>query len=197
MWIRRFAVVAVAALGLAGCDRGPTGPDARVLGSTPGWFNGNVVQFDYTQDFFCQQPPASNAPSGCETGEAAQTRPQTGTLPFLYVITPLFNPAPAAAELHCPTVGNCVAHPSTLDVGRVLGPDARNIPLPAHSHIIEENAGGRPTWFEVRVVGVTDPGVWTQITAARNLSRVRQLQAAGQGITPDLPSNLFLRFSVR
>jgi len=190
--------VAVAAvLGLGACDRSPSDPDRVVLGTTAGWFNGQVVQFDYTQDFFCRQPPASNAPSGCAVGAEPQTTPEPGELPVVYVMTPLFSPAPPASHLHCPTAGSCVAHPTTLDVGRVLGPDAANIPLPPHSHIVETTAEGRPVWWEIEVIGVTERAVWDQVVAARSLPAVRQLQAAGQGITPDLPSNLFLRFAVR
>ena len=47
------------------------------------------------------------------------------------------------------------------------------------------------------VIGVTDPAIWDEIAAAKDLEAVRELQAAGSGITGDIPSNLYLFFDVR
>ena len=47
------------------------------------------------------------------------------------------------------------------------------------------------------MIGVTDPAVWDQIVAGKSLATVRALQAAGAGITDDIPSNAYLLFSVR
>ncbi len=118
-------------------------------------------------------------------------RPRGGNIPVVYVMTPLgFTPP----NLHCPVAGNCINHPSTIDLSRVFGPGTENATLPAHSHIVDQRAGG---WWEIEVIGVTDPGVWNQIATAKNLTKVRELQAAGSGITGDIPSNLFLFFNVQ
>lgn len=201
-WSGSLALLLSAAL--AGCTDEPAlmSPDDphfahnavkdAAFGTTPGWFDGETVTFFYHKDFFCKEPPASGATTDCEIGEEPQVRPRPGAnLPVLYVMTPLgFDPG----NLQCPTVGDCINHPSTIDASRVFGAGAENIPLPAHSHIIDEIQGN---WWEIEVVGVTDPAVWAEIEAAKSLEKVRELQAAGQGITGDIPSNLFLFFSVR
>ncbi len=160
-------------------------------GTTPGWFDGKDVTFFYNKDFFCQEPPQSGATSKCELGEEAMVRLRGGNIPVVYVMTPLgFTPP----NLHCPVAGNCINHPSTIDLSRDFGPGTENATLPAHSHIVDQRAGG---WWEIEVIGVTDPGVWNQIATAKNLTKVRELQAAGSGITGDIPSNLFLFFNVQ
>jgi len=172
-------------------------------GFTDGWEDGKTVLFFYNKDFFCVEPPSSEAPSHCESGEEAETDPRPGKIPDLYVMTPI-GFTPDVSTLHCPIVGSCINHPSTIDLSRVFGPGSANVPLPAHSHIIDtelpesKHNGGQAGWWELEVVGVTDPAVWDQIVAGKNLATVRALQAAGNpGITDDIPSNVFLFFSVR
>lgn len=170
------------------------------MGTTPGWMDGETVTFFYNKDFFCKEPPRSDAPSDCVLGAEAQVPPRGGNIPVLYVMVPLgFDPG----NLHCPTT-TCVNHPSTIDatapvlavLESVLGdlPDNGVIPVVPHSHIVDRKQGG---WWSVEIIGVTDPAVWAQIAAAKSLDRVRQLQMAGAGITGDIPTNLFLFFSVR
>lgn len=164
-------------------------------GFTGGWYDGRTVEFFYNKDFFCAEPPASGADSGCEIGAEPQTAPRGGNIPVLYVMTPL-GFRPAESTLQCPEIGNCINHPSDLDVTRVFGETDGGptvIPLPAHSHIVDVDQGG---WWEIEVVGVTDPAVWDQIVAGKSLETVRELQAAGVGITGDIPSNLYLFFDV-
>lgn len=163
-------------------------------GFTDGWLNGETVQFFYTRDFFCEPPPSSGAPSQCEVGEDGEEDPRPGPIPTLYVMTPL-GFRPDVSTLQCPEVGNCINHPSTIDLSRIGGP--ADAPLPAHSHIIEVRHGG---WWEIEVIGVTSPAVWDQIVAGKSLETVRALQAAdpsGTTITGDIPTNLYLFFSVR
>lgn len=200
---RLFGIAALA-LGLAACDNDDdngTGTE-NVIGSTPGFLNGNTVTFDYTQEFACQNPPASGATSKCVVGAAAQTRPAgapAGSTPTLWVMTPLFTPAPPAGTLHCSMQGSCVTHPSTIDVSAALGPSAANAPLPPHSHVIDTQAStSRP--FEIKVVGVKDLTTWNALIAGKNLATIRSQQAADPQqakITADLPSNLFLFFKTR
>ena len=174
----------------------------QILGTTPGWAEGKTVEFFYTQNFFCAEPPESGAPSKCEVGEDGQVDPiPNTTFPVLYVLTPQgFNPR---ETLHCPIPGSCVAHPSRIDLSRVLGPGASNVLLPAHSHVIEM-IGDQPgetfdeaEFWELEVIGVKDPAVWRTIARARDLKTVRALQAAGKGITDDIPTNTYLFFGVR
>lgn len=202
-------------LGLAACDR-PTAvefkPSSMLAnqnaqggapkGFTDGWQNGTTVLFFYTKNFFCAQPPTSGAPSQCEAGEDGTIDPRPGKKPTLYVMTPI-GFRPADATLQCPVVGSCINHPSTIDLSRVFGPGSANVPLPAHSHIIDSQlpesmaTGGNAGWWELRVIGVKSPTVWDQIVAGKNLATVRTLQAAGTGITGDIKTNAYLFFSVR
>ena len=170
--------------------------DIAEMGTTGGWLDGRTVTFTYSKEFFCQQPPTSAADSHCEIGAEPTVAPRPGQeLPVLYVMTPL-GFRPDESTLQCPVVGECINHPGTLDVTRVFGDNeaTRNFALPAHSHIVDERMGG---WWEIEVIGVTDPAVWTDIAEAKSLDRVRELQAAGVGITDDIPSNLYLWFNVQ
>jgi hypothetical protein len=172
------------------------------VGFTDGWQNGKTVSFFYTKNFFCAAPPTSGAPSGCEIGEDGSVDPRPGKIPVLYVMTPI-GFRPPDATLHCPIVGFCIDHPSTIDLSRVFGPSKADVPLPAHSHIIDSDLpesqanGGEAGWWEIEVIGVTDPAVWNQIVAGKSLATVRALQAQGNGITGDIRSNSYLFFDVR
>ena len=206
------AAVALAAFGAGACAESatPTQPashDAHLssgrghmgadVGTTGGWSDGKTVTFFYNKPFFCEEPPVSGADSDCEVGEEAMTAPRGGPIPVLYVMTPI-GFTPDASTLQCPVAGSCINHPSTLDLSRVF-PGATNVPLPPHSHIIGEDGRNNPNggWWEIEVVGVTDPAVWAQVVEGKSLARVRELQRAGVGITPDIPSNLYLFFGVR
>lgn len=170
-------------------------------GFTGGWLDGRTVDFFYNKDFFCKEPPVSGAESNCEVGAEPEIAPRGGKIPVLYVMTPLgFDPG----ALQCPVAGDCINHPNTLDLSRIFGAGTENAQLPPHSHIVDVDQGG---WWEIEVIGVTDEDVWNQIEAAKDLDTVRDLQAAliepgdadgiGDGITVDIPSNLYLFFDVR
>lgn len=172
------------------------------MGFTDGWQNGKTVSFFYSKPFFCAEPPSSAAATQCEVGEDGTVDPRPGKIPVLYVMTPI-GFRPATATLQCPIVGSCINHPSTIDLSRVFGPSEANVPLPAHSHIIDSDLaesqanGGQAGWWEIEVIGVRDPGVWDQIVAGKSLATVRALQARGVGITNDIRSNAYLFFDVR
>jgi hypothetical protein len=172
------------------------------FGFTDGWQNGETVSFFYHKPFFCAEPPSSAAPSLCEVGEDGTVDPRPGKIPVLYVMTPI-GFRPAESTLQCPVVGSCINHPSTIDLSRVFGPSKANVLLPAHSHIIDSSLpesqanGGQAGWWELEVIGVTDPVVWDQIVAGKSLATVRALQARGAGITDDIPTNTYLWFGVR
>lgn len=172
--------------------------DGAAMGTTDGWEDGRTVTFFYNKPFFCAQPPASGATSGCALNAEPTVSPRGGRIPVLYVMVPL-GFRPAESTLQCPEVGGCINHPSTIDLSRVFGPGTENAALPAHSHIVgdEGRAGADAGWWEIEVVGVTDPAVWDEVARGKSLATVRRLQAAGQGITGDLPTNLYLFFGVR
>jgi hypothetical protein len=187
---------------LAACDNSnnPVSPNTTVLGSTPGWFNGDEVQFDYTAQFECKNPPTAGSVSGCELGADAETMPAATTaIPVLYVMTPL-GFTPPASTLHCPTAGSCVTHPHDVDVSRVFGPGTEKNLLPPHSHIIIDAMNHVTTPWLLEVIGVKDEATWDNIAATQNLAQVRLLQLNDPGnvhLTDDIPTNIFLFFKVR
>jgi hypothetical protein len=193
-------LIACTLAGLAGCSdsTSPTTTPA-ILGTTPSWFEGDVVQLDYTKQFECKNPPAAGSVSGCEMGADAQTMPQSNLgIPVLYVMVPL-GFTPPLSTLHCPNVGNCVAHPADLDLSRVFGPGTEKTPLPAHSHIIIDAMNHQTTPWVLEVIGVKDEATWDNIAATQNLAQVRLLQLGDPDqvhITDDNPTNIFLFFKV-
>jgi|SRR5579884_33565 len=176
-------------------------PGSAQTGFTPGWFNGKTVQFFYhTNNFFCRTPVedgrAVGSTSGCEVGSDGTVDPRLGPIPTLFVMTPL-GFRPDVSTLHCPVVGNCINHPSTIDLSRLFGPTTANAPLPAHSHIVAQ-AG--QNWWELKVIGVKDLATWNQIVAGKSLATVRALQAADPSqthITADTFTNTYLFFEVK
>ncbi|HEX3236016.1 MAG TPA: hypothetical protein VHR41_17610 [Gemmatimonadales bacterium] len=175
--------------------------DGADFGFTDGWLAGQTVRFFYHKPFFCRTPVEDGLPVGsttdCEAGSDGTVDPRPGgELPTLYVMTPL-GFRPDEATLQCPIVGQCINHPSTIDLSRLFGASVANAPLPAHSHIIEERSGN---WWELEVIGVKDLATWDAVVAGKSLETVRALQAADPGaehITSDIPTNTYLFFSVR
>lgn len=186
--------------GLVGCrDSTSPVPTPTILGTTPAWFEGDMVQLDYTKQFECKSPPAAGSVSGCEMGDKAQTMPaSTLGIPVLYVMVPL-GFAPPMSTLHCPNAGNCVAHPADLDVSRVFGAGTEKRPLPPHSHIIIDTMNHMDTPWSLEVIGVKDEATWDNIVATQNLAQVRLLQLGDPNnihLTDDIPTNVFLFFKV-
>lgn len=177
-----------------------THPGTGETGTTPGWFNGQTVTFFYhTNDFFCHTPVADGKPvgstSGCELGSDGTLDPRPGPKPDLFVMTPV-GFRPDVSTLHCPVVGHCINHPSTIDLSRVFGPGTENALLPAHSHIIDQITGN---WWELKVIGVKDLPTWNAIVAGKSLATVRALQANDPShthITGDTFTNTYLFFEV-
>jgi hypothetical protein len=162
------------------------------VGTTEGWFNGRTVTFLYTRPYFCAQPPSSAADSGCEVGADSQTAPiGDPDVPELWVVVPL-GFTPRQDTLQCPVAGDCIDHPHDIDLSRVFGAGAEDVPLPAHSHVIDDLQGG---WWKTFVVGVTTQEAWDRIVAGKDLSTVRALQQEGLA-TGDISSNLFIFFNV-
>jgi hypothetical protein len=166
--------------------------------STPAWSDGKTVTVQYPQNFFCDTSVAAAASSGCEVG----TDSNVGPVPHadrsvLYVLVPLFdNPSPAPM---C-AVASCPNHPLDVDLSRIAGalgasPNAvRSVGLPAHSHILDGDAGG---WWDVKVVAVTNETAWAALAAGKSEATMKALIATpGSGVVGPIPTNLYLFFNV-
>ncbi len=175
-----------------GDDETPVGEE-EVLGETPGWAGGATGTVFYTKDFFCND-------GDCETGNDG-TNPDgvTEPVPTVWVLVPLFTETDGI-ELHCPDAGECVAHPSEINVSSIGLGDV--IPLPPHSHIIDPDeagfsAAGETPW-DVVVVGINSREAWDKVEAGKSLAALRAVQAEGEtSATGDVPTDMILFFGVR
>jgi hypothetical protein len=166
--------------------------------TTPAWSGGATVKIQYPQNFFCDTSVASSASSGCEVGTAANVGPVGNpNRSVLYVLTPLFanpSPAPMCAQASCPN------HPLNVDLSRIAGalgasPEAvAEVPLPAHSHILDGNAGG---WWQVKIVAVTNEAAWAKLADGKSQTVMDALIATpNSGVLGPIPTNLYLFFNV-
>lgn len=159
-----------------------------------GWLDGKSVELFYTRSFYCDQPPASIAPTGCEIGALPEDFPRSGPIPVIYALAPIgFTPA-NPATLHCPGTPLCPNHPAMIDVTRLALPGVSVVTRAPHSHIITSRQGG---WHRTVNIRVLSPAVWDQIVASPSLETVRQLQDAHpEMISGDNPTNIFFFFVV-
>lgn len=192
-------VIASVSVGTAALASG-SGSTVQPVSSavTPAWSNGQTVSIQYPQNFFCDTSVASSASSGCEVGTAANVGPVGNpNRSVLYVLVPLFpnpSPAPMCAQASCPN------HPLNIDLSRIAGalsasPDAvAEVPLPAHSHILDGNAGG---WWQVKIIAVTSEAGWLQLAAGKPQAVMDALIATpNSGVVGPIPTNLYLFFNV-
>jgi hypothetical protein len=203
---RRLSVVASIITGLViasvsvGTGAIASGPTVKPVSSatTPAWSDGQTVSIQYPQNFFCDTSVASSASSGCEVGTAANVGPVGNpNRSVLYVLVPLFanpSPAPMCAEASCPD------HPLNIDLSRIAGalgasPAAvADVPLSAHSHILDGNAGG---WWQVKVVAVTTEAAWSTLADGKSQAAMDALIATpNSGVLGPIPTNLYLFFNV-
>jgi hypothetical protein len=155
------------------------------------WLDGEAVRLRYTRSYFCQEPPSSVAPSGCEIGALPEDFPRSGPIPVIYAIAPIgFTPNPAT--LHCPGEPLCPNHPPMIDVTRLNIPNVSTVTRAPHSHIITSKQAG---WHRTVNIRVLNSSVWDQIVASPSLETVRRLQATLPGqISGDNPTNIFFFF---
>lgn len=192
-------VIASVSVGTAALASG-SGSTVQPVSSavTPAWSNGQTVSIQYPQNFFCDTSVASSASSGCEVGTAANVGPVGNpNRSVLYVLVPLFpnpSPAPMCAQASCPN------HPLNIDLSRIAGalsasPDAvAEVPLPAHSHILDGNAGG---WWQVKIIAVTSEAGWLQLAAGKSQAVMDALIATpNSGVVGPIATNLYLFFNV-
>jgi len=210
---RRGVVVLVATLGVivascAGSDRStgtrsaadeammesmgdnPNSAAGDAKGLINGWYNGTTVSLRYSRMYFCAEPPTSAVSTQCEVGEDATIAPRSGPIPILYAIGPAgFTPDPST--VHCPGGTVCLNHPHALDLSRLGLPDS--VQAPAHSHIITDTQAG---WHRTVLIRVPSLAAWNEIAAAKSLTKVRELQAAGL-VKPDALTNIYFFFEVQ
>lgn len=168
----------------------PNSAAGDAKGFIHGWLDGQTVMLRYTRLYFCAEPPHSAVSTGCEVGAGPTIAPRSGPIPTIYVLAPLgFSPDPST--VHCAEGIVCLNHPPSLDLSRVGGPDS--VFAPAHSHIVTDQQAG---WHQTVTVPVTSVDAWNEIAAARSLTKVRQLQAAGR-VGSDAPTNLYFFFEVQ
>lgn len=172
-------------------DRDPNSAAGDVKAFIGAWLDGEAVQLRYTRSYFCEEPPTSSAPSGCEIGALPEDFPRGGPIPVIYALAPVgFTPNPAT--LHCPGEPLCPNHPPMIDVTRLNIPGVSTVARAPHSHIITSRQAG---WHRTVNIRVLNSSVWDQIVAAPSLETVRQLQATLPGqISGDNPTNIFFFF---
>jgi len=173
-------------------DRDPNSAAGDTKAFIGAWLDGKAVQLRYTRSYFCEEPPSSVAPSGCEIGALPEDFPRGGPIPVIYAIAPIgFTPA-NPATLHCPGEPLCPNHPSMIDVTRLNIPGVSTVARAPHSHIITSRQAG---WHRTVNIRVLNASVWDQIVAAPSLETVRRLQATLPGqISGDNPTNIFFFF---
>jgi hypothetical protein len=183
---------------------------AAGVGLTEGYLGNATGNILYTQNFFCDKSVSAQSSTGCEAGASYQKLPPGTTSANetdpLYIITPLFSPEPA--NLQCADTGYCIDHPGTVDLTRLastLDPllhttasQLGNVPLSPHSHVILTANNYQPEWWNVKVVGVTNPAAYAEIMSASNKFQEFTTLAANpsSGVTAAIPTNNFLWFQV-
>jgi hypothetical protein len=161
------------------------------IGFTDAWLSGQTVQLGYSHAFFCRQPPASGADSGCEAGEPAATPPPSGpVVSNLYVLVPI-GFTPPGDTVQCGS--SCIDNPNTIDLSR-LGMSA-NATFSARSFVIEEDESFQSTWWPLVLVGVKSLNAWNKIAAAKTIESVDACQASGR-CAPEAETNAFIFFQV-
>jgi hypothetical protein len=179
------------------------------FGMTKAFFKGHSTAFTYTHGFWCDRHVRSTASSKCEAGRKWKHAPARQHDP-LYITVPLgFDVKPMSMD--CPSGLVCVDHPGTIDMRRLepalkplfptltdaqLTAALKNYPVPGHQHFITDRNHGKPEWWDVRVVGVTDRAEYQKLN--RHKSAGYLLRQVEQGKTTGvIPTNLFLYFGVR
>jgi hypothetical protein len=179
------------------------------FGMTSAFFKGHSTRFTYTHGYWCDRKVRSTASSKCEAGAKWKHAPSKQHDP-LYITVPLgFNAKPMSMD--CPNGLVCVDHPGTIDMRRLepalkpLYPDLtdaqltaalRNYPVPGHQHFITDRNGGKPEWWDVRVVGVTSKAEYQKLNHHGSARFLLKEVKAGR-TTGVIPTNLFLFFGVK
>ena len=209
------ALGSLATLALAG-STGAAAPMMKMVspadpGMTGAYYNARAVTEVYTKKWYCDTSVPSKATSGCEQGARANV-PPPGHYDPEYAIVPIgFTPADAM-DMNCPLHHVCVAHPATIDMTRVanalamvkkttgpmLLPTLGNTPVPGHNHYLTTVYDDKPEWWNVVIIGCTNPATYDAIVAHKSFAYIEKLMAAGDpALLPPTPTNLFLYFAVK
>lgn len=173
------------------CNSG--GSDCSSIGFTKAWFDGHTVRLEYSHQFFCAEPPASDASTNCVAGEAAAVPPPSGpVVSDIYVLIPR-GFTPPGSTLHCGV--RCIDEPRTMDLSHVFGDLGSNATLPPRSFVIEETESFQSTWWPVVLVRVRNLHAWNTIANAKTIEAVDACQVSG-GCAPEAETNAFLFFQV-
>ena len=179
------------------------------FGLTKAFFKGHKTEFKYTKGFYCDTKIKSAADSKCEAGARWKKAPSNDFDP-LYITVPLGFTVPAM-KMECPDGLVCVDHPATIDLSRLepalkplyptltdaqLTAALKNFATPGHQHYITDRNHGKPEWWDVRIVGVTDKTVYHKINQHKSASYLLKQVKAGK-TTGVIPTNLFLFFGVK
>ncbi|WIM99664.1 hypothetical protein ACTOB_003324 [Actinoplanes oblitus] len=216
--LRRWAVPVTAAVivlaagggviakAASAAESGGRGPDD--FGMTMGSHAGHASSFTYHHGFYCDTHVRAESATGCEAGAAARVAPAKHVDP-LFITVPL---GFTATGLDCPDRLTCVDHPMNLDMTRLatalapvyrttpekLTPALRNFTTPGHDHFVGTRNGGKPEWWDVRVVGVTDPATYRAIQHHRSWAYLDGLiKAKNEHVVGPIPTNMFLFFAAR
>ena len=195
-----FASVLALTLGVAPASGAPLpcrdgGDDCLHIGFTDAWFDGNVVQLEYSHPFFCAQGQDDNGDSACTAGSPATVLPPSGpVVSNVYLLIPV-GFSPPADTLHCPVRGHCIDNPRTIDLSHSVPRGSSEAVLPPHSFVIEDQEAFQSTWWPVVLVFVKNLDAWNTIAAAKNIDAVDACQASG-GCFEEVDTNAFLFFQV-
>ena len=162
-------------------------------GYTDGWLKGETVDFFYTKNFYCPQPPLSLATSGCEVGERASRGPVKGPIDPVYLLIPA--KGVKASMLQCPVAGHCIDYPRTVDLSHVLGPGSGDAAFPALSQVVTTANHHKIEWWRAEVVWVKKNSAWALLGQGKSRGALEACQGSGD-CTRTYPSNIFLYFNV-
>lgn len=208
------AAAALATAGAAGAasmatpsNAARSGHGINQFGLTEGATAGKTDTFRYTKGFTCDTSISSKATSGCEAGEKWKKAP-AGHHDTLFITVPLGFTVP---HQECPANLACVDHPGTIDLTRLAGalkplyPKAglgqlkamlRNVPVPGHDHFLTTDNGGKPEWWDVKVIGVLNKNTYDQIAMSHDYATVQKLlDAKNKNVVGPIDTNLFLFFA--
>jgi len=216
------AVLLAGGVGLAFAANGSSGMSAKTpsnamhmgrgineYGMTTAFYRGHKTSFTYSHGFWCDRHVRSTASSKCEAGKRWKHAPSKQHDP-LYITVPLgFDVKPMSMD--CPNGLVCVDHPGTIDLRRLepalkplypgltkkqLLKALANFPVPGHQHFITTRFGGKPEWWDVRIVGVSSRAEYHRLNQHKSAHYLLK-QVKKQKTTPVIPTNLFLYFGVK
>jgi hypothetical protein len=183
-----------------------TGPNE--FGLTMGSYDGAGSTFTYSHGWYCDRHIRAASKSGCEVGTPARVPPSKHFDPLAITVPLGF----AAPSLDCPDRLTCVDHPMDVDMTRLaaalapiykttpakLSPALRQFITPGHDHFIDDKNMGKAEWWDVHVVGVTDPATYKDIQQHQSWSYLQGLiKAKNKNVVGPIATNLFLFFAAR